>query len=320
MPVNFVLGVEEVHVAGRDNGLSELVAQLYNRAVETSKLLLVLCHALLQHEAVVADGLNFQVIVKFRDALELGPALVIDNGLKELARLAGRADDEPLAPPEKLRLRHDGHALKILEVAVGNEAVEVPEANRIFGEHDDVLCPAVKNAAARAKLRHAGIHGAERMHALFVKHFPEAHHEIAAGDRVIGGPVVVEFRQAQSVGHDVQLVFPKVGHQVLRQNERIDIGRLEGDIQALTCGCHEADVKVRVVGAKRPVSHEAQKFRKNFLNRGRALQHLVGNARELNDLGKKLSARRDEGLEGIKHLIALHDCRADLDDRVVLRR
>ena len=132
--------------------------------------------------------------------------------------------------------------------------------------------------------------------------------------------MVIEFRQAQSVGHDVQLVFSQIRHQVLRQNERIDVGRLEGDIQALTCGCHEADVKVRVVGTKGPSSHEVQKFRENFLNRGRTLQHLVGNARELNDLGKKLSARRDEGLEGIKHLIALHDCRADLDDRVVLRR
>ena len=58
MPVNFVLGVEEVHVAGCDHGLSELVAQLYNRAVEASKLLLIFGHALLQHEAVVADGLN----------------------------------------------------------------------------------------------------------------------------------------------------------------------------------------------------------------------------------------------------------------------
>ena len=58
VPVNFVLGVEEVHVAGCDHGLSELVAQLYNRAVEASKLLLIFGHALLQHEAVVADGLN----------------------------------------------------------------------------------------------------------------------------------------------------------------------------------------------------------------------------------------------------------------------
>ena len=245
---------------------------------------------------------------------------MIDNGLEQLARLAGRADDEPLAPPEKLRLRHDRHALEILEVAIGDEPVEIAKTDGVFGEHDDVFCTPVKNPAARAKLRHSGIHGAERMHALFVKHFPEAHHEIAAGDRVIGGPVVVEFRQAQSVGHDVQLVFSQIRHQVLRQNERVDIGRLEGDIQALTCGRYKADVKVRVVGAKRPVSHEAQKFRKNFLNRGRTLQHLVGNACELDDLGKKLSARRDEGLEGIKHLIALHDCRADLDDRVVLRR
>ena len=74
------------------------------------------------------------------------------------------------------------------------------------------------------------------------------------------------------------------------------------------------------MGAKRPSSHEVQKFRKDFLDRGRALQHLVGNACELDDLGKEPAPGRDEGLERIDDLIALHDGRADLDDRVVLGR
>ena len=96
--VNLVLGVEEVHVSGGNDGLSQLVAQLYNRAVEASEFFFILCHALFQHEAVVADGLDFKIVVKFRDALELCPALVVHDCLKQLSCLARRADDQALAP------------------------------------------------------------------------------------------------------------------------------------------------------------------------------------------------------------------------------
>ena len=40
---------------------------------------------------------------------------------------------------------------------------------------------------------------------------------------------MVEVRQAQGVGHNIELVFAKLRQQILRQNERIDIRRLERD-------------------------------------------------------------------------------------------
>ena len=76
----------------------QLVAQLYDRAVEASEFFFILCHALFQHEAVVADGLDFKIVVKFCDALELCPALVVHDCLKQLSCLARRADDQALAP------------------------------------------------------------------------------------------------------------------------------------------------------------------------------------------------------------------------------
>ena len=87
--VDFVLWVEEVDVAGGADGLAQLFAELDDRAVEAAQLLLAFGHAFFQHEAVVADGLDLEEIVERGDALQLRPAFVRDDGLEQLARLAG---------------------------------------------------------------------------------------------------------------------------------------------------------------------------------------------------------------------------------------
>ena len=91
-----------MHVAGGDDGLAELLAEPDDGAVEAAQLLLILGKTLVEHEAVVADGLDLEEVIERRDALELRPALVVQDGLEQLARLAGRADDEPLAPLQDL--------------------------------------------------------------------------------------------------------------------------------------------------------------------------------------------------------------------------
>ena len=187
-------------------------------------------------------------------------------------------------------------------------------------ENFNAASASVENSAARAKLCHAGIDGGESVDALFIEHFPEAHHEVAAGDGVVGCPVMVEFRKTQSIGYNVELVFAQVRHQVLCQNERVDIGRLERKLEALACGSDEADVKIGVVRAERSAADKVQKFRQHLFDGRRTFQHLVGDAGQLDDLGKQASSGGNKGLEGIDHLVALHDGRADFDDRVVLRR
>ena len=89
MAENLILRVEKVHVAGRDDGLSQLLAELDDGAVEAAQLLLVLGKPLVEHEAVVADGLNLQKVIEACDTLQLRPALVVQNRLEQFARLAG---------------------------------------------------------------------------------------------------------------------------------------------------------------------------------------------------------------------------------------
>ena len=71
------------------------------------------------------------------------------------------------------------------------------------------------------------------------------------------------------------------------------------------------------MGHQRTVSAETQKVRQGLSDLGCALQHGVGDARQLNDLRIQLSLRVNEGLEGIHHLTAPQNDRADLRDGVV---
>ena len=100
--IDLVLRVQEVDVSRRADGLSQLLAQPDNGAVELAQLLVALRDTLGQHEAVVAQGLDLKEIVERRNALELRVALVGHNGLEQLACLAGRADNETLTESDKL--------------------------------------------------------------------------------------------------------------------------------------------------------------------------------------------------------------------------
>ena len=209
---------------------------------------------------------------------------MVQNRLEQLARLAGRADDEPLAPLQDLRLRHDRHAAEVFEIAVGDQPVEVAQADGVFGEDDDVPRAAVHDLAAGAQLLHARVDGLQMVNALLLQHFEKAHEQIPAGDGVVGGAVVVEIGQTQRVRDDVELVFAELRHQILRQDERIDVRRLERDAEALARCRHEADIKIGVVRAQRPAADIVEKLRDRLGDIRLPGEHLVGDAGEVDDL------------------------------------
>ena len=85
-----VLRVKEVHVARRADRNAQLLAQPDDFSVKVAKLFLVLRHALAQHKRIVADRLNFEVVVEPRNPLELRVVFAVRNGAEQLARLADR--------------------------------------------------------------------------------------------------------------------------------------------------------------------------------------------------------------------------------------
>ena len=109
-----VLRVEEVHVARRADRNAQLLAQPDDFSVKVAKLFLVLRHALAQHKRIVADRLNFEVVVEPRNPLELRVVFAVRNGAEQLARFARGADDEALAVLVQNAFRRAGTLIEII--------------------------------------------------------------------------------------------------------------------------------------------------------------------------------------------------------------
>lgn len=130
---------------------------------------------------------------------------------------------------------------------------------------------------------------------------------------------MVEIRQTQCIGDNIQLILAEFRHQILRQNERVDIRRVERQAELFARRRHEADVKIRVVRAQGAAADVFQEFRHCLGNIRLPGKHLVVDARQIDDLWLQGPVRVDEGLERAENFIALHDGRADLNDRVMER-
>lgn len=125
--------------------LPQALSQTDHGAVELPQLLFVFRNALFQHKPVVGQGLDLQKVVEGGNPLQLLLALVADDGLKQLSRLTGRADDEALPIGDQLRLGNSRIPFKVLQIAQGNQVVQIPQSRLVLGEKDDMPGMAVAN-------------------------------------------------------------------------------------------------------------------------------------------------------------------------------
>ena len=315
MAVSLVLRLLEVDVAGGADGLVQLLAQADDGAVELPQLLLRLDVTVAEHEHIVADGLNFQIVVKRRDAPELGPVLVVLHRLEQLPGLAGGADDEALPVSHQLGFGDDGHPLEVLQVGGGDQLVQVLEAHFVLGQQDDVLGKAAGLAAPGPQLQHLGVDVLEAADAQLLFHLLEKRDQhVGHHGRIVGGPVVVEGGQVQVLGHDVQLELVQLRQEILGQDQGVHIGGVEGKPLPAAAGPDEADVKFGVVGRQGAAAHKVQKGRQGLLGGRGTGKHGVGDAGEADDLRRQAAAGIHEGLEAVSDLAVLQHHGADLGD------
>ena len=122
---NLVLGVQEVDVSGGDHRFAQFLAQPDDFPVVLPEVFVGfgLVFFVCQHKAVVCQGLDFQKIVKGRNALQLVVAFPVENGLEQLARFTGGADDQTLPQLKNVGLWHPGNPAEVLEIGVGDQMV-----------------------------------------------------------------------------------------------------------------------------------------------------------------------------------------------------
>ena len=170
---NFVLGVQEVNVSGGDHRFAQFLAQPDDFPVVLPEVFIGfgLVFFVCQHKAVVCQGLDFQKIVKGRNALQLVVAFPVEDGLEQLARFAGGADDQTLPQLKNVGLGHPGHPAEILQIGVGDQMVQVAQTDLILGKNDDVPRLTVGDAAAGAQMGHGGVDGLQVVNVMLLFQF-----------------------------------------------------------------------------------------------------------------------------------------------------
>ena len=277
--VDGVLGVEKMHVPGGDHGLVQLFAQGDDFAVEFPQVLLVAGSAGAEHEAVVADGLDLQIVVPAGDALDLLLRPVVDDGLKQLARLACAAQNQALAVLVDEVAGHAGMAVEIAQVAVGDEVVEVLHALLAGAQQNDVV--ALPDGIAADD----GVDILEGRGALFPGCVIHARKTLCRSRRVVYGPVRVLERYAQQPAYRAQLVALLLGVELAREGERIQHRRVEAHAHALALGLKHAHVKGRVVRGHGAVPDEVQELAHALGGAFLAAEHEVGDTCDFADFG-----------------------------------
>ena len=315
MAVDLVLRLLKMDVAGGADRLAQLLAQTDDGAVELPQVLLRLDIAVADHELVVAQGLDLQIVVERGDAAQLRPVLMVGHRLEKLARLAGRTDDEALAVGHQLRLGDDRHALEVLQVGGGDQLVEVFQTQLILGENDDMLRETAGFAALRAQFQHFFVDLLQTGKAVLLPHLlKEGDEHVGHHGSVIAGAVVVEGGQVQMLCHDVQLVLVQLRQQVLGEDQRVHIGGVEGQAHLAAALADETDIELGVVGRQRAVTHEGEEIPQRFLQLGGIRQHGIGDAGEADDLGGQAAIGVDEGLETLGDFTVFQHHGADLGD------
>ena len=202
-------------------------------------------------------------------------------------------------------------------MAQGNEFVQVPQSGLVLGQDDQVLGHPL-GLAQGAGLGQVSVDLLELVHSPVPEHLNERHQHVAHHSRVVGGPVVVEVRQVQMAADDVQLVLAQLGQQVLGQGQGIQAGGRKGDAVPLAALPDETNVELGVVSRQRTAVHKGQKGPEGLLLAGGPKEHLVGDARELDDVGSQGPLGIYKGLELLLDLALFQDHGADLGDDVAV--
>ena len=120
---------------GNDRNV-QLIAKPDNVSVEITQFFLALDGSFAQHEPVVADRLNFQIVVIARDLLQLVPRGPAHHGAEQLARLASGTDNQSLAQLVEFCFWDPRTLIKIIEMRLGNQFIKVFQPNLVLDENN----------------------------------------------------------------------------------------------------------------------------------------------------------------------------------------
>ena len=212
MPEDLILRIQEVDIPRGNHGLMENLPQANYRAVKFPQLLLRFDDALFQHKPIICQGLDLQKIIEGSKPPEFILAFAIQDCLEQLPSLTGGADNQALPFIQQLGLGNAGYPLEVFQIRVGNQMVEVSQADLILGKQNNMPGMPVSDASLGPQGHHGRIDCLEGVNILLLfQLFHQAVHDKAAGFGIVRRPVMIEVRQLQGFGHNIQLEFTQLG-------------------------------------------------------------------------------------------------------------
>ena len=319
MAENLVFRIEEMNIAGSNHRFPQFLAQPNHGTIQISQIFLRVDIDLLifKHETVIGNGLYFQIIVERGDTLQLIFSLFLQNCLEQLTGFTGRANDQTLPHGHQLGLGNPGHTTEIMQIGVGNQVIQISQTDLVLGKEDNMSCLPFLDLSAGTQALHHGIDLLKSMDlVLFFQFVHQSGHNQATSKCIICGPMVAEFRQAQGVGHNVQLEFAQMLQQILGQDQRIHRSKAIVNSLAGTFRPDKSCIKIRIMGHQHTIANKFNEFRQNFLDARCTLQHIVRNTRQFHNFSVQLPAGIYKGLEAVNFLAVLHDNGADFNDAI----
>ena len=247
-PVNLVLGIQEMHVAGSGDRLVELLSQPYNLPVDLHDILhgIYIRHPLrLNHKAVVAKRLYFQIVIKIHKPCDLRVGLFLQKRPVKLPRLAGAPQNQPLPVLRKQALGNPRSSGKISQMGLRYQTVKVHTPHIVLRENDRMVGRQLSdNIGTRFP---SGIDLCKGCNSFLCHHGNQLHEDFRRRLRVVHRPMVVLQRHAKCLRHRVQRVLFLPGQKDSGDSHRVHIGKVMGNALPVAVFYDKTHVKLGIV-------------------------------------------------------------------------
>ena len=183
-----------MHIAGRDGRDAEAVADLNDLAVQIAQVLFIFdgIAVAVDHEVIVSERLNLEIIIEGCEPFQLVIRLALDDRREELARLARTAVEQSLVMLHEQRFRDQRFLIKIVDLRIGHEPVEILHAGLVLRENDLVI----GFQLARIDRRQRRVEVAERLNpVLFQQALHQCEIDLCEHIGIVGGAVMLKLAE-----------------------------------------------------------------------------------------------------------------------------
>ncbi len=307
-----------MHVTGGDNRLVKLLSKPHNLPVNLHDILhgVDIRHPLrLDHKAVVAKRLYFQIVIKIDKSCDLRVGLFLQKRTVKLPRLAGAPQNQPLPVLRKQALGNPRPPRKVGQMGLRHKPVKIHAPHIVLRQNNCVVGRQFFDdigtcLSSGVDLRQCG-------NPFLRHHGNQLHENLRRRLRVVHRPVVVLQRHAEGFRHRVQRMLFLPRQKNPRNPHRVHISKVVGNALPVAVFHDKTHVELGVVSHQNAVPAKRKKLRQHHVDLLRPHNHIICYSCQFLNLKGDGHQRIDKGGKAVHNLTAADLHRADLDNAVL---